>query len=114
MKTGFLVICCGVVLSFIAAVVPHFSGAYQLLVGVLLAHLTPYLVYAPAVFRLGDRAVDVAGTLLLLMHGGLVTVERFAQRGEYPGSVVYVVPLLAALLLLPLFHQAARPPWLPR
>ena len=112
MKPGLLVICCGVVLSFIAAVVPHFSGAYQLLVGVLLAHLTPYLVYAPAVFRLDDRAVDVAGTLLFLIHGGLVTVERFVQRGEYAGSMIYVVPLVAALLLLPLLYRAAQAPWL--
>ena len=78
----------------------------------LLAHLTPYLVYAPAVFRLDDRAVDVAGTLLFLIHGGLVTVERFVQRGEYTGSEIYVVPLLVALLLLPLFHRAARATWL--
>ena len=112
MKPGRLVICCGVVLSFIAAVVPHFSGAYQLLVGVLLANLTPYLVYAPAAFRLDDRAVDIAGTLLVLMHVMLVTVERFVHKGEYAGSVVYVAPLLAALLLLPLLHRAARTPWL--
>ena len=112
MKPGVLVICCGVVLSFVAAVVPHFSGAHQLLVGVLLAHLTPYLVYAPAVFRLDDRVVDVAGTLLLLTHGGLVTVERFVHLGEYAGSAIYAVPLLAALLLLPLLHRAARSPWL--
>ena len=112
MKPGILVIFCGVVLSFIAAVVPHFSGAYQLLVGVLLAHLTPYLVYAPAVLRLDDRAVDVAGVLLLLTHGGLVTLERFVNMGEYTGPAVYVVPLLAALLLSPLFHRAARAPWL--
>ena len=112
MKPGLLIVCCGVVLSFIAAVVPHYSGAYQLLVGVLLAHLAPSLVYAPAVFRLDDRAVDVVGTLLLLVHGGLVAVERFVQRGEYAGSMIYVVPLLMALLLLPLFHRAARAPWL--
>ena len=112
MKPGFLFIGCGVVLSFIAAVVPHFSGAYQLLVGVLLAHLTPYFVYAPAAFRLDDRVVDVVGVLLLIVHGGLVTVERFVHMGEYVGSAIYVVPLLAALLLLPLFHQAAKAPWL--
>ena len=111
MKTGILIVGVGVVLSFVAAVVPHFSGAYQLQAGVLVAHLIPYAVYAPAAFTLDDRAVDISGVLLVLGHGALVAVERFAQGGEYADPAVYVVPLIAALLLLPLLIQVARRPW---
>lgn len=111
MRIGFLIIGVGIVLSFIAAVVPHFSGAYQLQAGVLVAQLTPYTIYAPAAIKLDDRAVEVSGVLLVLVHSGLVAVERFAQEGQYVGSAIYVVPLLAALLLLPLLIRAARLPW---
>lgn len=111
MRLGYLLIGTGVVLSFIAAVTPHFSGAYQLQAGVLLAHLTPYLILAPAVHKLDDRAVDISGVLLVLVHGALVAIERFAQEGQYVDSAIYVVPLLAATLLLPLLIRAARLPW---
>lgn len=111
MKMGFLITGIGIVLSFIAAVVPHFSGAYQLQAGVLLAQLAPYAVYAPAAFKLDDRAVEVAGVLLVMAHGGLVAIERFAQEGQYVDSTIYVMPLLAAAFLLPLLIRAARLPW---
>ena len=111
MKLGFLIIGVGIVLSFMAAVVPHFSGAYQLQISVLLAQLTPYAIYAPAAFKLDDRAVEVSGVLLVLVHSGLVATERFAQEGQYADSAIHVVPLLAATFLLPLLVRAARLPW---
>lgn len=111
MRIGALVIAVGVGLSFIASVVPHFSGAYELRFGVLLTQLTPYLIYAPAAFRLPDRAVTIAGTLLVLVHAGLVAMERFAGGGAYEGPAIYAVPLLMALLLLPLLVRTARQPW---
>lgn len=111
MKFGYLILLLGFGLSFVAAVVPHFSGAYQLMFGVLVAQITPYLIYAPAVVRLDDRAVQVAGVLLLMVHGALVLVQRFVHGGDYTGPTMVAVPLLAAVLLLPLLVRAARTPW---
>ena len=111
MKFGYLILLAGVLLSFAAAVVPHFSGAYQLMFGVLVAQLVPYMIYVPAVMRLDDLAVQVAGALLLMVHGVLVLVLRFVEGGEYDGVTIVAVPLLAALLLLPLMVRAARAPW---
>ena len=111
MKFGYLILALGFGLSFVAAVVPHYSGAYQLMFGILVAHLVPYMVYAPAVVRLDDQAVQIAGALLLMAHGVLVLVQRFVQGGDYAGTTMVAVPLLVAVLLLPLLVRAARTPW---
>ena len=111
MRFGYIVIGLGVVLSFIAAVTPHFSGAYQLQFGILVAHLAPYLVYAPAAVRWNRTITRAAGLLLLLLHGGFVVRTRWLQDGGYEGITVYVLPLVLALLLLPLLLRAARQPW---
>lgn len=111
MKLGYLILAAGFALSFTAAVVPHFSGAHQMMFGVLVAHLVPYLVYAPAAFKLDDRAVQVAGSLLLMGHAALVIAMRFLHGGDYAGSMIVAVPLLAAVFLLPLLVRAAQTPW---
>lgn len=111
MNVGTLIIGAGALLSFAAAVVPQFPGVYQLMFAVLLAHLAPYMVYAPAALLLDNRAVDVAGVMLLLVHAALVIVQRFVNGGDYTGPIIYAIPLLAAVLLLPLCVKAARKPY---
>lgn len=111
MRFEYLLIILGVVLSFVAAVVPHYSGAYRLHLGVLVAHLIPYLIYAPAVARLSRRLTLGVGLLLVTAHGALVFHQRFMQAGDDAGLVVYLIPFVFSVLLLPLFVRAARPAW---
>lgn len=105
-----MLIVIGVLLSFVAAVVPYYSGAYHLLFGVLLTHLLPYLLYAPAAARLDRPETTVAGVIVVGVHGILVIKQRFIDGADY-GWAIYAVPLLLAVLLLPLFVRAARQPW---
>lgn len=111
MKLGYVVIGSGVLLSFHAAVVPHFSAAYQLQFGTLLLHLLPYLVFAPAVVRLNTPVTNVAGGLLLLVHAIFVVRERLLQANGDQSILFLAVPVLLAILLLPLLVRAAAPTW---
>lgn len=110
MKFDYVLIVAGVLLAFVAAVVPYYSGAYHLLFGVLLAHLLPYLLYAPAAVRLDRPETTVVGVIVVGVHGVLVIKQRLMDGADY-GWAIYAVPLLLAVLLLPLFIRAARRPW---
>jgi hypothetical protein len=111
MRFEYLLVILGVVLSFVAAVFPHYSGAYRLHPGVLVVHLMPYLMYAPAVARLSRRLMLGVGLLLVSAHGALVTHQSLVQGGDHAGLVVYLIPCLFSVLLFPLFVRAARPAW---
>lgn len=101
----------GVVLSFVSAVVPGYPPTYQLLFGVLVAGVTPYLVYGVVVVLLGDRLTAVAGGMLLVLHLLLVISERFLGGADYSDSYIYAAPLFLATLLTPLVVKALREPW---
>ncbi len=111
MRIEYTFVVLGVVLAFVAAVVPYYSGAYQLLFGVFVVNLIPYLLYSPVAARLNRPETVVAGALLLGVHGTFVINERFVNAADYSGSVIFVVPLILAALVLPLFIAAARRPW---
>ena len=82
MAVGRAIVAAGVVLAFVSAVVPRYSAAYLLRVGVLLAGIAPYLVYDLTVALFKRHLTVVAGAILLAVHAGLVIVERFAAGGD--------------------------------
>jgi len=110
-RFGYSVIAAGTVLSIISAVVPFYTAGYQLLFAVFMAGITPYLVYGLVVYWLRRPITSVAGTLLLAAHLGLVVHERFIKGADYSDPAIYVVPLVFAVLLLPLLVVAMRQPW---
>jgi hypothetical protein len=67
---GRAIVAAGVVLAFVSAVVPRYSAAYLLRVGVLLAGIAPYLVYDLTVALFKRRLTVVAGAILLAVHAG--------------------------------------------
>jgi hypothetical protein len=107
----FGVIAAGTVLSIVSAIVPFYTAGYQLLFSVLMAGITPYLVYGLVVYWLRRPVTIVAGALLLAGHLWLVVHERFIGGADYSGHTIYVAPLVFAALLVPLLVVAMRQPW---
>lgn len=111
MKIRYGVILAGTVISFVSAVVPHYTAGYQLLLGVLVAGIIPYLIYAMIAVLFERGLTDVVGVVLLTLHLGLVINERFVAARDYTDSTIYVAPLVFAVLLIPLLIRALREPW---
>jgi hypothetical protein len=111
MMFGYSVIVAGTVLSFVSAVVPHYTSGYHFMFGVLAAGIIPYLMYALAVVLFKSNLTNGVGLVLLTLHAWLVFSERFIDGGKYADHMIYIVPLLFAVLLIPLFVRALREPW---
>ena len=105
---AYWVLVAGLLLSFVSAVVPFYSAGYKLLYGVMLAGLLPYLIYAIAVPLLNARLVLAVGLALLGVHGWLVIGARFVGGADYSDGMIYYVPLLLALALVPLLLMVLR------
>lgn len=108
---AYAVIVLGAVLTFAAAVVPYYGTGYQLRFGVVLAGLTPYFVYALAVPLLRGALTATVGLALVVLHAALVIRERFLQGADYSDGLIYIGPLVLAVVLLPLLWRALREPW---
>ena len=108
---GYGILTTGVILAFVSAVVPFYGAGHQLLFGVFVAGITPYLAYALAVVLLRRPVTNVAGGLLLAGHVVLVAAERFIDGADYSDGSIVLVPLVFTLLLVPLVVQALRAPW---
>lgn len=100
--TGWIIVLYGLGLSLIAAFVPHFETGYHLMFGVLLAGLFPYMVYAVTVPLLPGAITTAAGVILALAHTWLVVTERFIGSADYSNSMIYIIPIIMAILVIPL------------
>ncbi|MFA7387333.1 MAG: hypothetical protein WCZ87_06700 [Thiohalobacteraceae bacterium] len=101
----------GVALSFASAVVPHYTAGYTLMMGVLLSGLLPYLVYGIAIPFLQGWVLSLPGVVLVLLHAALVARERFLDHADYGNGLIYLVPLVLAVALLPVVYLALKRPW---
>ena len=99
---GWIIILYGLGLSFIAAFAPFFEAGYLLKVDVLLAGLSPYLVYAIAVPLLPGAITTSVGVILVAAHTGLVVAERFLDGADYSDGLIYIMPIIMAMLVTPL------------
>lgn len=108
---GYAIVTGGAVLALVAAVVPHYGAGYRLDSGVLIAGLLPYLVYAVAVALPRGPLTLVGGLAALAIHTWVAVRERIADRADYSDGMIYYVPLVLALALLPLVIAACRKPW---
>jgi hypothetical protein len=79
-RFGYSVIAAGTVLSIISAIVPFYTAGYQLQFAVLMAGITPYLVYGLVVHWLRRPMTIVAGALLFAAHLGLVAFASDLSR----------------------------------
>ena len=109
--TGYGIILAGLLLAGLSAVVPFYLAGYHVMFSVFLFGITPYLVYAVAVELLKNSVTIVAGLLLLVAHVWLVVSERFTGMVDYSDGVIYFVPLLFSVALIPLLVMALRAPY---
>ena len=99
---GYLFILIGVVLSAISALVPHFEAGYTLMTSVLVTGMLPYLVYGIAVPLLRGVPTTVAGLVIIVAHAWLVFNQRVIGNADYSDGLIYYVPMVMALAVLPL------------
>lgn len=108
---GYAVIVSGILMACMSAVVPFYTTGYRLQFGVLVAGITPYLVYGLIIALFRHTLTRVAGVILLLLHVWLVVSERFIGAADYSDGVIYIAPLAFTGLLVPLLVRAIREPW---
>jgi hypothetical protein len=92
----------GLLLSFIAALVPHFDAGYTLMISVFAAGMLPYVVYAVAVPLLRGTLTTTVGLLIVVTHTWLVFNQRIIGNADYSDGLIYFLPMLIALAVLPL------------
>ena len=105
------IVALGVALSFASAVVPHYTAGYTLMTGVLLSGLLPYLVYGVAIPFLQGWVLSLPGIALVVLHAALVARERFLENADYGDGLIYIVPPVLAVALLPVIYLALKKPW---
>ena len=98
---GWAIVLIGLALATLAALTPHFGSGYYLDAGILTANLLPYMVYAVAVPLIPGVITTSAGLILLAAHTGLVFSERFIDGADYSDGLIYTMPVLLALMMLP-------------
>lgn len=108
---GYSILLLGIALAFVAAVVPHYETGYRLAGGILLIGLLPYLVYGIAVPLLHKPLTVVVGIVLLIAHASLIISGRFMQAADGSDNLIYIGPMLLALLTLPLVFVALQQDW---
>jgi lysylphosphatidylglycerol synthetase-like protein (DUF2156 family) len=106
-----LIVVLGCILASMSAFVPHYNNGYLLMISVLLAGISPYLVYAIAIPYLSSSLLIITGLLLIVAHGWLVFTYRYAQPVDYSDHWIYYGPLLLAVAVLPLVYCAMRVPY---
>ena len=110
-KFGYGVIVVGIMLAAVSAIVPFYTSGYRLWFGVFMAGIMPYLAYGLVVALFRHSLTNLAGAILLALHGWLVISERFSGHVDYSDGVIYFAPLVFTALLTPLVVRALREPW---
>jgi hypothetical protein len=105
---AYLVIALGVMLSFAAAVVPHYDTGYILLLGVASAGLLPYVVYGFFSDLVRGWWLLITGALIFGADLGVKIPERFLHYDGYASGVIYYAPFISTLAAIVLLGIGAR------
>jgi len=105
---GYLFIMIGLLLSLISAFVPHFEAGYRLMTSVFIAGMLPYMVYGIVVPLSRGPLTTIVGLVVVLAHTGLVINERFIGNADYSNNMIYYIPMVMALAVLPLVFIAIK------
>ncbi len=100
---AYVIILLGLVNAAVAALVPQYAIGFKLEVGVLLALITPFIVYGALSESLRGAAL-LPGLILLMVNVALVARERLLAYDGYDGSPIYWLPLLTAAVVLPIAY----------
>lgn len=105
---AYLIILFGLGLAAAAALVPFYHVAYLLEPGILLAVLMPFLLYGLFIESLRGSWLLATGLLLLAANLVLVAFERYLRYDGYADDLIYWVPTLAAVVVLPIAYRLGR------
>ncbi|MBN8767230.1 MAG: hypothetical protein ABT22_01050 [Thiobacillus sp. SCN 64-317] len=103
-----LIILLGLGLAAAASLVPFYHVAYLLEPGILLAVLMPFLLYGLFIESLRGPWLLATGLLLFAANLVLVAFERYLRYDGYTDGLIYWVPTLAAVVVLPLAYLLGR------
>lgn len=106
--TGYWFILIGLLLSLISALVPHFEAGYRLMVSVFIVGMLPYIVYGITVPLSRSTLTTIVGLAIVVAHTSLVFNERILGNADYSNGMIYYVPMLIALVILPLAVIAVK------
>mgnify|MGYP005844343391 CR=1 FL=1 len=102
---AYVIILLGLATAAAAALVPQYAIGYKLEVGVLLALLTPFIVYGAMSETLRGAALLLPGLILLAVNVGLLVYERILHYDGYADSPVHWLSLLTAAIVLPIAYR---------
>lgn len=105
---AYLIILLGLGLAAAASLVPFYHVAYLLEPGILLAVLMPFLLYGLFIESLRGSWLLATGLLLLAANLVLVAFERYLRYDGYADDLIYWVPTLAAVVVLPIAYRLGR------
>ena len=105
---GYMFLIIGLILSFISAFVPFFEAGYRLMTSVFIAGMFPYFVYGIAVPLSRSTMTTIAGLVIIIAHALLVFNERFIGKADYSNGMIYYVPIIIAVTVLPLVLAAIK------
>ena len=105
---GYLFICCGLILSGISSFIPHFEAGYKLDAGILFTGMLPYLVYGIAVPLFRSTLTTINGAILVAVHTWLVFNQRFTENADYSDDMIYYIPLIMTIVVIPLVIIALK------
>ncbi len=101
---AYVILLLGLASAALAAMVPQYAIGFRLEVGVLVAMLTPFVLYGALTESLRGLALLLPGLILLGVNLALVFFERFLSYDGYASGLVYWLPLTVAAVVLPLAY----------
>ncbi|MCR4301394.1 MAG: hypothetical protein NUV51_07265 [Sulfuricaulis sp.] len=104
----YFVITLGAILSLACAAVPHFTTGFTLHLGVLFSGLLPYLVYGVFINLVRGGSLLTVGALLLGIDLVVKIPERFLDYDGYANGLIFIAPILTALVLMIVLGILAR------
>lgn len=102
--TAYLIILLGIVAAAAASIVPFYTAGYELDAATLCALLAPFALYAMLTETLRGPWLIGAGIVLLAVTLAEVIRERYLHYNAYADGSIYWVPLLAAVIVLPVAY----------
>jgi hypothetical protein len=105
---AYLIITLGAMLSFAAAVVPHYDAGYTLLLSVVFAGLLHYVVYGLISDLVRGWLLLITGVLIFGVDLGVKIPERFLHYDSYASGIIYYAPFISTLAAIVLLGIGAR------
>jgi hypothetical protein len=78
------------------------------MLSVFVAGMLPYIVYGIIVPLSRGALTTIIGLIIVTVHLWLVITQRIAGNADYSNGLVYYVPIILAITILPLVVIAVK------